>query len=150
MKTQVSKISLRDKLKTLMSAIKNKQLSKWFYEFKNGHPTLLTEESNIICQTRFDKSFDWMNDTQIQKLVKLRIKAMYKEKYPNARKWTLPTTKTNKVWRWFAYTHDGVSPFEEHNFTDFNEMKRFSARHSAIYKTETNKHTSGYERINAT
>lgn len=54
------------------------------------------------------------------------------------------------MWRWFAYTHDGDFPFEEHNFTDFNEMKRFSARHSAIYKTETNKYRSGYEHINAT
>jgi hypothetical protein len=53
-------------------------------------------------------------------------------------------------WHWFAYTHDGDFPFEEHNFTDFNEMKRFSARHSKIYKTETNKYRSGYERINAT
>lgn len=54
------------------------------------------------------------------------------------------------MWRWFAYTHEGDYPFEEHNFTDFNEMKRFSARHSAIYKTKTNKYRSGYERINAT
>ena len=54
------------------------------------------------------------------------------------------------MWRWFAYTHDGDFPFEEHDFTDFNEMKRFSARHSAIHKTETNKYRSGYERINAT
>lgn len=54
------------------------------------------------------------------------------------------------MWRWFAYTHDGDFPFEEHSFTDFNEMKSFSARHSAIYKTETNKYRSGYERINAT
>ena len=53
------------------------------------------------------------------------------------------------MWRWFAYTYDGDFPFEEHNFTDFNKMKRFSARHSAIYKTETNKYRSGYERINA-
>jgi len=54
------------------------------------------------------------------------------------------------IWRWFAYTHDRDFPFEEHNFTDFNEMKRFSAWHSANYKTETNKYRSSYERINAT
>lgn len=54
------------------------------------------------------------------------------------------------MWRWFAYTHDGDFPFEEHNFADFNEMKSFSSRHSAIYKTETNKYRSGYDRINAT
>jgi len=48
------------------------------------------------------------------------------------------------------HTHDKDSPFAERYFTDFNEMKRFSARHSAIYKTDINKYRSDYEHINTT
>ena len=33
---------------------KVKQFKKWFYEFKHGHPFLLNEEVDIICQTRAD------------------------------------------------------------------------------------------------
>ena len=58
--------------------------------------------------------------------------------------------KTSTEWHWFAYTDDSDLPFEKHTFTDFNEMKRFSANHSFKHKTETNKYTSGYKRINNT
>jgi hypothetical protein len=76
---------------TLLYAVKNGQLKRWFYEFKHGHPFLLSEEVEIIVQTRLnDKENQWMNDEQIKELVKLRVKAMYKEKFPNAKRWSLP------------------------------------------------------------
>ena len=48
--------------------MKNK-ISEWLYEAWNGHPFLLSEEAEIICKTRFDENFKWMNDSQIQNLV---------------------------------------------------------------------------------
>jgi hypothetical protein len=54
------------------------------------------------------------------------------------------------MWRWYACTFGNKLPFEEHYFIDFDEMKMFSARHSKIYKTDTNKYVSGYDKINAT
>lgn len=78
-------------MNTLFDAIKNRQMKRWFYEFKHGHPFLLSEESKIIIDSRLnDKSNKWMNDTQIQELVKLRIKEMYKKKFPNTKRWSLP------------------------------------------------------------
>ena len=65
------------------------KIQKWFYEFNHGHPFLLKEEADIICETRFEEEYKWMNDTQIQKLVKLRVEAMYKKKFPNAKRWSL-------------------------------------------------------------
>jgi hypothetical protein len=61
----------------------------WLYEWKNGHPFLLSEEADIICDTRSDKKYKWMYDDEIQEFIKIRIKAMYKEKYPNAKQWSL-------------------------------------------------------------
>ena len=76
---------------TLLYAVKNGQLKRWFYEFQHGHPFLLSEEANIIIETRLnDKASQWMNDEQIKELVKLRVKAMYKKKFPNAKRWSLP------------------------------------------------------------
>lgn len=74
----------------LTAAIKNKQFKKWLYEFKNGHPFLAKEESDIICEVRFDERFVMFNDAQIQRFIKARVKTMYKEKFPNARRWSLP------------------------------------------------------------
>lgn len=62
---------------------------KWFYEFKHGHPFLLNEEVDIICETRADEKYKWMNDRQIQKLVKIRIEEMYRKKFPHAVRWSL-------------------------------------------------------------
>lgn len=72
---------------------------KWFYEFKHGHPFLLDEEATIIVSTRLsDKSSLWMNDRQIQELVDFRIQAMYKKKFPNAKRWSLKKLfSTNRV-----------------------------------------------------
>ena len=64
------------------------QFKEWFYEFMHGHPFLLKEEADIICETRFDERFKWMNDIQIQKLIRLRVKAMYKQKFPNAKRYS--------------------------------------------------------------
>jgi len=74
----------------VLAAFKNGRLKEWFYLLKNGHPFLLSEEADIIIETRLnDKASAWMNDTQIQELVKLRVKAMYKKKFPNAKRWSL-------------------------------------------------------------
>jgi hypothetical protein len=76
---------------TLLCAVKNGQLKRWFYEFQHGHPFLLDEEATIIVATRLsDKSSSWMNDEQIKELVKIRVKVMYKKKFPNAKRWSLP------------------------------------------------------------
>ena len=77
--------------KTFLYAFKNKELESWWFEFKNGHPFLLDEEADIIIKTRLnDKLSLWMNDSQIKKLIKTRIKAMYENKFPNAKKWSFP------------------------------------------------------------
>ena len=76
--------------KSLIFAIKNGQFKDWYYEFCNGHEQLLEEESNIICDTRFDDRHRWMDDNQIQHLIKLKVKAMYKKKFPNAKRYSLP------------------------------------------------------------
>ena len=60
------------------------KIEKWFYQLINGHPRLLDEEVDIICTTRFDKNYDYLNDTQIQKLIQIRIKEMYRKKFPKS------------------------------------------------------------------
>ncbi len=65
------------------------KFKKWFYEWQNGHPFLLHEEVIIICDTRTEKKYLWMNDKQIQNLIKIRVRKMYKEKYPDAKKFSL-------------------------------------------------------------
>lgn len=74
---------------TLLAAVKNRRLKEWFYYFQHGHEFLLKEEVDIICETRFDEKYKCMNEIQIQELIKLRVKAMYKNKYPNAKRWSL-------------------------------------------------------------
>ena len=69
------------------------KIKKWIYEFSHGHPFLLSEEADIICDTRFDEKYKWMNDTQIQELVKIRVKAMYKRKFPNAKRFSFTKIK---------------------------------------------------------
>mgnify|MGYP003511009764 CR=1 FL=1 len=64
-------------------------IRKRLYQFHHGHPFLLGEEVAIICDTRLDPKFKWMNDNQIQALVKVKVKAMYHKKYPNAKMWGL-------------------------------------------------------------
>ncbi len=73
----------------LLFAIKTKRLKEWFYYFKHGHEFLLDEEVDIICNTRAEEKYKWMNDRQIQELVRLRVKAMYKKKFPTAKRWSL-------------------------------------------------------------
>lgn len=63
-----------------MKALKDK-IKNWFYELWHGHPFLLEEEVDIICETRFDEKFMWMNDAQIQRLIKHRVREMYKTKF---------------------------------------------------------------------
>lgn len=63
------------------------KLKKIIYEFVHGHPFLLDEEVEIIVNTRLnDKSCKWMNDSKIKDVVKIRIKTMYKDKFPNAKR----------------------------------------------------------------
>jgi hypothetical protein len=76
---------------TFLYAVKNGQFRKWLYEFQHGHPFLLDEEATIIVSTRLsDKGALYLNDEQIQNLIKLRVKKMYKSKFPNAKRWSLP------------------------------------------------------------
>ena len=65
------------------------KIEKWAYEFKHGHPFLLSEEVDIICDTRADEKYKWMDDYLIQKLIKVRVREMYKKKYPNAKRYSL-------------------------------------------------------------
>ena len=86
-------MNTKDNLKnetTLLTAVKNGSFKDWFYEFWNGHPFLLSEEADIICETRLSEKYKWMNDDQIQELVKIKVKSMYKKKFPNAKRWSLP------------------------------------------------------------
>ena len=84
-------MSTNIRLNIFLNAIKTKQLKSWFYIFRNGHPFLLKEEVDIITEIRLnDKLNTWMNDSQIQELIKIKVEAMYKIKFPNAKKWTLP------------------------------------------------------------
>lgn len=59
-----------------------KKFKKWWYEFIHGHPFLLEEEVKIILKTRNDPAYKWMSDSRIKELIRIRIKEMYKYKYP--------------------------------------------------------------------
>lgn len=63
------------------------KLKNWFYEWVNGHPFLLSEEVDIICNTREDLFYKHLSEQQIQSLVAYRIKKMYFKKYPNAKRY---------------------------------------------------------------
>ncbi|MDD4515666.1 hypothetical protein [Massilibacteroides sp.] len=65
------------------------KFKKWFYYFKNGHEFLLKEEADIIIQVRFSLYLKWMNDKQIKDTVRKLVKQMYKDKFPNAKRWSL-------------------------------------------------------------
>jgi hypothetical protein len=71
------------------------KLKTRIYEWYHGHPFLLAEEVAIICDTRLDTKYKWMNDRQIQKLVETRVKEMYRKKYPDAKRWSLKFKKSN-------------------------------------------------------
>lgn len=83
-------LTLEKRTNTLLNAIKNKKVKEWFYEFAHGHPFLVNEEADIICETRFNDKYKWMNDTEVQELVRIKVKAMYKVKFPKAKRWSLP------------------------------------------------------------
>jgi len=80
---------------TFLYAFKNRKFKSWFYEFKHGHKFLIKEEADIICETRFDDKYKYMNDAMIQALIKIKVKAMYKTKFPNAKQWELPVYNCN-------------------------------------------------------
>ena len=73
----------------LFKAIKNKKIKEWFYFLKHGHEFLLTEEVDIIWETRSSNQYKHLSEYMIQKLIKIRIRTMYKEKYPNAKSWSI-------------------------------------------------------------
>jgi len=54
------------------------RFKRFFYELYYGHPFLLKEEADIICETRFDPKFSYLNEFEIKKLVKIRVREMYK------------------------------------------------------------------------
>lgn len=66
------------------------KIKTWFYELWHGHPFLLEEEVDIICKTRFDEKYLYRSDNQIRWLIKVRIREMYKKKFPNVKRlWLL-------------------------------------------------------------
>ncbi len=73
----------------LLAAVKNGRIKEWFYEWKHGHPFLLNEEVEIICNTRAEPKFKHFNDREIQTLIAIRISDMYEKKYPNAKRSSL-------------------------------------------------------------
>jgi len=73
------------------------RIKTWFYEWNHGHPFLLHEEVDIVCEARFDEKYKWMTDDQIKRLIETRVREMYKEKYPNAKRWSLNFKKQNNV-----------------------------------------------------
>lgn len=73
----------------LLAAVKNGRFKEWFYEWKHGHPRLLTEEVDIICKTREEPRLKHLNDREIQTVIQIRISDMYERKYPNAKRWSL-------------------------------------------------------------
>lgn len=58
-----------------------KKIKTWLYEFWYGHPRLLSEEVKIICNTRAEETYKWMSDRQMKKLIKIRIREMYKKNF---------------------------------------------------------------------
>lgn len=81
--------SSRNDGNTVLAALKNGRFKEWFFEWENGHPFLLSEEVDIIIATRNEEKYKWMNDEQIQKLIRVRVKEMYKKRYPNSKRWSL-------------------------------------------------------------
>lgn len=75
---------------TILISFKNKQLKRWFYEFKHGHEFLLKEEVSIIYETRLNNKYKWVNENIIKQLIKIKVKEMYKKKFPDAKRWVLP------------------------------------------------------------
>lgn len=57
------------------------KLKTWLYKLYHGHLFLLDEEVDIIIKTRAEERYKWMNDRQIQNLIKGRIKQMYINKF---------------------------------------------------------------------
>jgi hypothetical protein len=54
------------------------KIKNWLYEWWHGHPFLLDEEMAIIIKTREEERYKWMPEDMIQKLIRIRIKEMYK------------------------------------------------------------------------
>lgn len=65
-----------------------KKLEKWFYEFKYGHPRLITEEVDIILDVRGDDDLSSLDDSTIKDIIQIRVLRMYKERFPNAKKYS--------------------------------------------------------------
>jgi hypothetical protein len=56
------------------------------YEFWNGHPRLVHEEVEIICNTRESPRYKHFNDAIICELIDLKIASMHYEKFPDAKR----------------------------------------------------------------
>lgn len=73
------------------------KIKEWFYLFKHGHPVLIKEEADIICQVRFNKHLAWANDEDIKTLIRHKIKVMYKQKFPNAKRFRITNVNNKSV-----------------------------------------------------
>lgn len=72
-----------------MNKEKREKLERWFYVFKHGHPQLISEEADIICETRTDSTFKYMDDYQIRELIQFKVDLMYKSKFPTSKRWSM-------------------------------------------------------------
>lgn len=71
----------------------NERQKEWLWEFWHGHERLYKEEAEIIIKARTNPDFNMFSDDSIQRLIKHKIRAMYKRRFPNARKVQIPLPK---------------------------------------------------------
>ena len=71
----------------------NERQKEWLWEFWHGHERLYKEEAEIIIKARTNPDLQMFSDDSIQRLIKHKIRAMYKRRFPNARKVQIPLPK---------------------------------------------------------
>lgn len=71
----------------------NEKQKVWLWEFWHGHERLIAEEAKIICEMRSNPDLLSEHPISIQKLIRWKIRDMYKCRFPNARKVQIPLPK---------------------------------------------------------
>lgn len=59
------------------------------YFFIHGHERLIKEEADIVCAVRFAPNLKWCSDNLIKELIRIQIKRMYGDRFPNAKRFQL-------------------------------------------------------------
>lgn len=65
-----------------------RKFKDWFYEFQHGHPECIESEFEIVKEVMDNELNFWMDTNTTVKLIQIKIKEMYKERFPNAKKWS--------------------------------------------------------------